>query len=379
MIPCQRHLFEIPEGLAYLNCAYLSPLMTAAREVGKRAVGRKSRPWEIEREDFFAEVEAVRSAYAGLIGADADGVALIPAASYGMATAAANLPLARGQTVLVLEGQHGSNWYAWADAAERAGARLRTVTRPEGGLWTSAVLETLCPETGIVALPQCHWTDGATLDLVAIGARCRAVGAALVVDATQSAGALPQTLDTVRPDFLIAAGYKWLFCPYGLGFLYAAPHRRTGRPLEGHVWHRDGARGHEGRTGYVRDYEPGARRYDVGERADFIRLPMALAALQQLAAWGIPGLAAALAPLTEAAAEGAVERGWTVPAAEARAPHFIGLRPPIALPVDLPRLLAEQGVHVSLRGGCIRVSPHLYNTAEDVVRLFEALDETLGA
>lgn len=375
MIPCQRHLFDIPETRAYLNCAYLSPLTKAAREAGERAVSRKSRPWEILREDFFAEVEAVRAAYAGLIGADTDGVALIPAASYGIATAAANLPLERGQTIVLLEGQHASNWHAWADKAERSGGVLRTVIRPAGGRWTPAVLDALGPETAIVAVPQCHWTDGAVVDLVALGQACRKVGAALVVDATQSAGAMPLDLDAVRPDFVVAAGYKWLFCPYSLGFLYAAPHRREGVPLEGHSFHRAGARQSEGRTGYIREYEPGARRYDMRERSNFIHLPMALSALCQLGAWGVGEIAASLRPLTAAIAGEAESRGWGLPAAEARAPHFIGIRPTAGLPDDLVPTLAARDVHVSLRGGCVRVSPHLYNTGSDIRRLFEALDD----
>jgi selenocysteine lyase/cysteine desulfurase len=74
----------------------------------------------------------------------------------------------------------------------------------------------------IGALPHCHWIDGGLLDLVAIGARCREVGSALVVDATQSLGALPLDLAAVRPDYLVRPDYKWLLGPYSLGYLYVA-------------------------------------------------------------------------------------------------------------------------------------------------------------
>ena len=70
------------------------------------------------------------------------------------------------------------------------------------------------------------------LDLVAIGAACRAIGAKFVVDATQSAGAVPFDVAAVRPDFLCASAYKWLLCPYGLAFLYASPDNQQGAPLE---------------------------------------------------------------------------------------------------------------------------------------------------
>jgi selenocysteine lyase/cysteine desulfurase len=81
-------------------------------------------------------------------------------------------------------------------------------------------------------LPHCFWTDGTLIDLAAIGRRCREMGAALVVDATQSVGALPLDVAEVQPDFLVVSGYKWLLCPYTIGFLYVAPHRQGGMPLE---------------------------------------------------------------------------------------------------------------------------------------------------
>ena len=84
----------------------------------------------------------------------------------------------------------------------------------------------------LVTLPTVHWQDGSRLDLVAIGAACRAIGAKFVVDATQSAGAVPFDVAAVRPDFLCASAYKWLLCPYGLAFLYASPDNQQGAPLE---------------------------------------------------------------------------------------------------------------------------------------------------
>src|SRR4028119_674654 len=81
----QRDLFEIPEGISYLNCAYMGPQLCSAREIGERAVGRKSRPWEITPGDFFDEVEESRELFARLVGGEADGVAVLPSVSYGMA------------------------------------------------------------------------------------------------------------------------------------------------------------------------------------------------------------------------------------------------------------------------------------------------------
>ena len=285
-IPNQRHLFDIPDDVAYFNCAYLSPLPREVRAAGERGLARKSHPWEVLREDFFNEVEAARALFARLIGAAADDVALVPSTSYGTAVAGANIALDRGQSVLVLAGQHSSNVHQWRVRAAAAGAELTTVQRPADGDWTVAILAATDASTAIIAVPNCHWTDGGLVDLAAVGHRCRELGAALVVDGTQSVGAMPLDLGAARPDFLVCSAYKWLMCPYGLGFLYAAPHRQAGRPIEEHGWNRAGFDRHEGKTDYLTEFAAGARRYDMGERSNFITLPMAILALERLLAWG---------------------------------------------------------------------------------------------
>jgi hypothetical protein len=104
-LPSQRNLFDIPDDVAYLNCAYMSPLLRRVCAAGQRAVARKTRPWEIAPADFFPEIREARRLFATLLGGDAraDDVAIVPAVSYGMAVACANLPLERGQTVLLLD------------------------------------------------------------------------------------------------------------------------------------------------------------------------------------------------------------------------------------------------------------------------------------
>jgi selenocysteine lyase/cysteine desulfurase len=99
------------------------------------------------------------------------------------------------------------------DLAERTGAAFVSVPRPGDDDWTSALLSFIDRSTGIVAVPHCHWTDGGLIDLEAIGAACRRVGAVLCVDATQSVGALPLDVKRVDPDFLAVASYKWLLGP----------------------------------------------------------------------------------------------------------------------------------------------------------------------
>jgi len=374
-LPSQRHRFEIPEGVTYLNCAYMSPLSRATVAAGEVGLRGKQHPWTITPADFFAGTTELRRLAAPLFGARPDDIALVPSVSYGIAVAAANLPLRAGQRVLVLEEAFPSMVYAWYEAARQAGAELVTVPRPPDDDWTTAVLERIDAHTAVASLPQCHWTDGGLLDLVAIGARLREVGATLVVDATQSLGAYPFDVSAIRPDFVVAAGYKWLLGPYSLGYLYAAPHRQQGRPLE-HNWiGRDGSEDFAGLTRYRDTLQPGARRYDVGEPSNFILVPMAIAALTEIHEWGVPAILETTTALTARIAEAAAALGLTAVPSERRAGHYLGLRAPGPLPAGLVERLAAAGVYVSVRGRALRITPHLYNEGRDVDRLLEVLGE----
>ncbi|MFN2315891.1 MAG: aminotransferase class V-fold PLP-dependent enzyme [Gemmatimonadales bacterium] len=373
----QRKQFDIPEGITYLNCAYMSPLSRATLAAGEIGLRGKQHPWTITPPDFFSGTAELRGLAASIMGATPADIALVPSASYGIAVAAANLPLQRGQEVLVLAEAFPSMVYAWQEAARTADATVVTVPRPSDDDWTSAVLAHITDRTAVASLPQCHWTDGGLLDLAAIGARLREVGGALVVDATQSLGAMPLDVTTIQPDFLVAAGYKWLLGPYSLGYLYAAPHRQHGRPLE-HNWiGRDGSEDFAGLTRYRDTLQAGARRYDVGETSNFILVPMAIAALRELTGWGVGPIHDTVSALAEQIARDAEPLGLrTVPRAR-RAGHYLGLRSATPFPAGLVERLAAERIYVSVRGHALRVTPHLYNTPEDGARLVSVLREVL--
>ena len=373
----QRSLFDIPDDIAYLNCSYMSPLPRASREAGQAGVARKSEPWKISAQDFFSESETARSLFAELIGGDRDGVAIVPSASYGVGLAAANLPIASGQTIVLLEDQFPSNVYPWRDLAARSGATIVTVARPADLDWTAALLAHIDERTAIVAVPHCHWTDGSLIDLARVGERARSVGAALVVDGAQSVGAHPFSVAEIQPDFLVAVTYKWLLGPYSLGFVYAAPRWREGVPLESNWITREQSEDFNGLVNYRDSFQPGARRYDMGERSNFALMPIAIASLRQLLAWRVEEIAATLRELTDHVEEEARRVSLDPVPSERRVGHLIGLRSSAALPPDLSKQLAAEGIYVSFRGNAIRVSPHLYNTHEEIDRLFQALARAL--
>jgi selenocysteine lyase/cysteine desulfurase len=376
-IDCQRHLFDIPEDVAYLNCAYMSPLLRSAAEAGAAAARRKQHPWEITSAEFFALPDRGRAAFAQLIGASAEDIAVIPSISYGVMLAARNLPLGADQEVLVLGEQFPSNVYPWRAVAAERGARVRTVTTSSAEGWTPPLLDAIGPRTAVVAVPHCHWTDGSLIDLPAVRKRTREVGAALVLDVAQSCGAWPLDVASVQPDFLVAVTYKWLLGPYSLGFLYVAPEHRGGQSLE-HNWiARAGAEDFARLVDYTDAPAPGARAFDMGERAQFQLMPMAIAAMEQILAWGVQNIAATLTERTSAIAARAAALGLRSAPATTRAGHYLGLRFRDGVPEGLLDQLVRRKVYVSVRGDSVRVTPHLYTTDGDVDRFFEALEEAL--
>jgi len=377
MIPSQKHLFNIPDDIVYLNCAYMSPQLRSVSEAGFAGSARKERPWQISADDFFTQSEATRSLFAKLIEARADDIAVIPAASYGVAVATANIGLHTGDEIVVLEEQFPSNVYPWREAAKDHDAKVNTVARPADDDWTRAIMTVIKENTAVVAVPNCHWTDGSFIDLAKIGKRCKETGTALVVDATQSLGAMPFSVQEIQPDFLIAASYKWLFGPYSLGFLYVSPAYQTGRPIE-HNWiGRENSQDFAGLVNYRDEFQKGARRYDVGERSNFALMPMAAAALEQISEWQVPAIAATLSGLTKQIASRATDLGLSVAPSHLRAGHLLGVRFPKGVPTALVDRLSQNNVYVSVRGNSIRISPHLYNTQEDLDKFFDVLEAAL--
>jgi selenocysteine lyase/cysteine desulfurase len=378
MLSCQRHLFDIPEDIAYLNCAYMSPLMRPVIEAGNVGLARKAHPWELTPDQFFTGAEEFRVTAAQLIDAPADCVAIVSSASYGIATAAHNLPVSKGQSILVLEEQFPSNYYAWQRLADEHDAALKIVAWPEDGDWTAAVLNSLTPDVGIAALPHVQWSSGGRLDLVRIGAACRKIGSALVLDLTQSLGALPFSVREVQPDFAVAANYKWLMGPYTTGLLYVAPKWHGGRPLEENWIQRENARDFASLILYTDKYDEGARRFDMGERSNFALLPAATRAIKQLLEWGVAEISETAGALNRQLAAAAEQVGFSSPPEDLRAPHYLCLRRKAGIPAELPDILARQKVFVSVRGSSVRVTPHVYNSATDGDRLIACLRQIAG-
>lgn len=369
-LPSQRHHFEIPDGITYLDAAAMSLLPRTARAAGEAGVASKSHPWATPRSEAELWATRARAAAARLLGAAAADVAIVGAVSHGIATAARNLPIPAGTRVLRVADEFPSLALVFDRMAAEAGAELNIVPRPADGDWTAAVLAALArpgaAPLSLACLTPLHWSDGALIDLDRIAPAVHAAGAALVVDATQAVGVLPVDVRRWKPDFLAFPTYKWVLGPYSLAFLYAAPHRQSGLPLEEHGTNRPNG-----------GFAPGAHRYDKGERNDPVALPMAATGMELVESWGVAAVEARLRELTDRLAAGLEALGLPVMPRALRAPHILGLRLPGGLPPGLVEALAEQGALACDRQGALRISPHVWTEEADIDRFLAILAKLL--
>ena len=377
---CQRDFFSLPAGCHYLNSAYMSPLSKQVQDAGIAGVLRKAVPAEIRSEDFFTGCDEVRRLFSELVNAGSpERIAIIPAVSYGLATVARNTPVADGQNVVTVHQEFPSSVHAWRGLCATSRATMRAVKAPSEGadrtqLWNEAILNAIDGDTAVVVMGPLHWTDGTRFDLERIGERAREVGAAFVVDGTQAIGAEPFDVARIRPDALVCAAYKWLTGPYSIGVAYFGSRYDDGVPLEETWLAREGSRNFAGLADQGDAYRAGSVRYDVGETANFVLVPMLIAALQQLLDWGVANIAGYVESLTESLFLDERLRELGFSDHQPDSPHLFGLKLPDEVdPMDLSDRLRERDVFVSVRGRVVRVSPHVFNDRDDIEALLEAL------
>ena len=351
------------------------------QEAGRAAVGRKGRPWTLDASFVNAQHERARAAAARVINADPADVALVSSVSYGVATAAKLLTIARGTRVIVLENDHSSPVLEWRARADAQGFTVETIRQPPDGDWTAAVLAAIerraAPPVGLASISSVHWSDGGLIDIEKVGTALRRQGAVFLIDATQGAGVLTMDVRRLDPDFVVFPTYKWLLGPYGRAFVYVARRHQGGIPLEQTSSGRRNVRAEN--EVYFTDlrYVDDARRFDMGERDHFISMEMAAIGMEMMAEWGGPAIAQRLAVLTERIAEQVRPLGLAVPHERLRAPHILSLGFRDGMPNGLVERLAAEGVYVAARLGRLRISPHVYNDEADADRCVETLARRL--
>jgi selenocysteine lyase/cysteine desulfurase len=377
LLPTQRHLFEIPRHVAYFNAAYFSPQLNESSKRLIAGVKAKNSPWERTPPSFFDDAETLRSLWSRLYGGDPDGYAVVPAASYALSTAARAIEPTLGPSdrILMVTDEFPSNVLPWRRTAKERGASIVTVPTPPDGNWTEAILARIDKSVKVVAASTCLWTNGARIDLEPVSAACRANGTALVIDATQTLGAMPFSIESIQPDFLAAATYKWQLGPYGVTLLYVSKKWRDARPLEESWLARDNAADFTSLANYSDTYMPGARRFDVGEKGSLNTLPGAIAAAEQIEAWGIETIASSIAAINAKIAAHLEGLGFRLPPEKHRCPHMFGAILPPTFSGNLVAEMKKRDIYFSQRGNSLRFAPHLYVDDHDLSRLLQSLDD----
>jgi len=381
MINCKRSRFTLPPRLTYLNCAYMSPLLKKVEKTGIRGLRKKRDPSGILPADFYTDSRLLREEFAKLINiSDPKRVAIIPSVSYGMATVSHNLKIGRGEKIIVASDQFPSNYYPWHNLCEETGAVLTIIEPPStlsgrGKIWNERILDAIDSKTRMVAIGNVHWTDGTLFMLEAIRIRTREVGALLVIDGTQSVGALPFDVEKIQPDALICAGYKWLLGPYSIGLAYYGEYFDQGRPIEQNWINRLNSEDFEQLVNYQPLYQEGSLRYAVGEQSNFIHVPMLLKAIQQLNRWGVENIQSYCQIICEKTLASLQQKGYWVEDNRYRSSHLIGIRLLDHNPQKIKASLQKNNICVSFRGDAIRVSPNVYNHEKDIVKLVKVLSQ----
>jgi selenocysteine lyase/cysteine desulfurase len=381
----QKHLFSFEEGITYLNGAAYSPTLKSSVERGIEGINLKATtPFKISGKDHFTLPEKVQQLFSKLTNiTDYQRVAIISAASYGMAIVANNihrLPnISTKKHIIQIQDEFPNNVYAFDRVCQTHNLTYKTIAKPDvlehrGKLWNEHILEGITTETAMVVMPHVHWIYGVKFDLEAISKRCKEVGTLLIIDGTQSVGVLDFDVEKIQPDALICSGYKWILGPYSIGLAYLGEFFDEGIPVEESWMHRAESDNFAQLIRYERAYRPKAQRYNMGEHSNFILMPMLEDSLTQILDWGVENMQNYCREITKNPIKALQELGCWLEDEVYRASHLLG----ISLPKSIDnqaftnKLLANK-IIISNRGVAIRVSQNVYNTEDDLWALVEVL------
>ncbi len=382
MLTLQKDKFKLPDDVTYLNCAYMSPFLKIVEEAGHQSVSQKCFPFQITGEDFFTATNRLKKLFAELVTIDNhENIAIIPSVSYGIANVTNNITLNKSDEIIVVGEQFPSNVYSWQRLADKSEAKVTIIAadtfKNRGKNWNIKILNAITENTRVVALPHVHWSDGTLFDLKAIREKTKKNNAYLIIDATQSVGALPFSVKEIQPDALICAGYKWLLGPYSIGLAYYSDELCQGIPIEENWINRKNSEDFTGLVNYEGNYQPKAGRFNVGEMSNFALTPMLIKSIEQLIAWKPEKIQQYCHQISKEAIIKLQNLGCYIENEKYRGAHLFGIYLPKSINLEkLKATFIKNNIYVSYRGNAIRVSPHLYNTKADFdkfVRCFEKI------
>lgn len=379
-LSCQKELFSLNEGIHYLNCAYKAPLLKSAEAIAHEALIEQRTPSNLKPIHYFEDAETVRGLFAKIVNTSAQGIAILPATTYGFSSVLNNVEGKTGGKAITLENEFPSGYFSverWckenSNSLQVIGVDANSETPAKD--WNEALLNAIDETTSVLLMSSIHWMNGTVFNLEAIGRKCREVGAVFMVDGTQSVGVLEMDVQKYHIDALICATYKWLFGPYSTALAYIGDRFSKGRPLEESWINRTNAMQFSSLTDYDPEYKPGAGRYNVGQTSHFILMPMLKVALQQVLDWEPKRIRTYCDTLIQPLKEYLNGAGVKFELDAFSSSHLFSLRLPEVYDTDaLQKQFSERNISVSLRGTNIRVSLNVFNTQEDIQILIAAID-----
>jgi len=376
----RKEWFEF-EDATYLNVAGQSAMPKVALRAAQNALEWKKFPHRMPDEAYFEIPNRIRASIAQLIGARAEEIALTTGASSGMAAVAYGMTWKPGDEIITVANEFPLQYSTWRPIEEREGAVLKIVMPSARFISADDLIAAMTPKTRLVSASMVRFDDASKLDVAKVGAACRAQGALLLLDASQSCGAIPMDVTTLGADFVTCAGYKWLLGPYGTGFFWTKSELiETMRP--GPFYWQAIAGAGQGHFGSLSFHDakpaPGARRWDSAETASYFNLAALDASLRLVLQIGASAVEERNRGLIEFMYE-RLPKDRCVPTsplnAARRGPYGCFAARTPEKTAELYARLTKENVVVSLREGNIRVSPYMFNTETDIDRLIDLVTQ----
>jgi selenocysteine lyase/cysteine desulfurase len=363
------------DGRLWFNTAHQGPLPRAAVVATERAGALKAAPYRIGDDVFHEVPERLRGLLARLVGGSSEQIVLGNSTSHGLHLVANGLPWAQGDEVLVIEGDYPATVLPWQRLA-RSGVRVRSLRPAHGLLSAGELTAAICPRTRLLAVTWVDSFTGRALDLHALGAVCRAAGVLLVVNASQALGARPIDVASTPVDAVVSCGYKWLCGPYGTGFTWLHPDLLDRlQPQQAYWLAMQAGRGlDQMRETTVRD-DLGARAFDVFCPANFATTLPWIASLELFLETGLDHVAAWDQHLVDRLVDGLDPDHYQLisPASGPTRSTLVVVSRLDGTTEARHHQLTTAGIDTAFREGNIRLSVHLFNTAEQVDKALTAL------
>jgi selenocysteine lyase/cysteine desulfurase len=374
--PALREEFPVTRRWAFFDHAAVAPLTGRAQQALSQWAADLAENGDVYESQWVKRVEAVRLLAARLLNADPLDVAFVKNTSEGIGIVAEGFPWQPGDNVVTAAEEYPANIYPWMNLAGR-GVELRLVPSREGRIALEEIRRAIDNRTRILTLSYVEFASGFRNDLNALGTLCRERGILFFVDAIQGLGVFPVDVQVTPIDFLAADGHKWLLGPEGAGIFYIRPDLVDRLHPVGVGWNSVIDSRKFSRIDFR--LKPGAGRWESGS-LNVAGITALGASLELLLNIGVGSIRDRVLHLTDYLCEQASKKAIAVYSSRTSGEksNIVSLIASGAEPRTLVRAGRQQGIIINQRAGRLRVSPHCYNTEEEIDRLIELLARTTG-